>query len=170
MANRRTRTDSTDAAVNAFQAVKNPSELIWPEDTVTPMADPEKQDHAMRIARQIWTSRAPADWKDFDRTQIAQLAITTVDLDELQTMISKVGYVTRKKGGKGQDVIARNPLLDPIVQLQNRQITLARSLALTGAHIDGRTASNAAKQQKATLAVVENLDGDLLATPAKAML
>ena len=166
---RRTRTDSTASAAAAFQSAKNPAEFDWPDDTVTPMADAEKQAHAMRIARQIWSSRAPADWRDFDRTQIAQLAITTVDLDELQTQISAEGYVTTKSNAKGNPTIARNPLLDPIVQLQNRQITLARALGLTGSQLDGRTLANAARQNKATLSVVENLDS-LLATPAKAML
>jgi len=171
MANRRARTDSTTAKTNAFQAAKNPSQFAWPSETVTEMSDPSKQAHAMRIAQQIWTGRAPSDWRDFDRTQIAQLAITTVDLDELQTQISTEGYVTTKPNAKGNPTVARNPLLDPIAQLSNRQITLSRALGLTGTQADGRTVANAAKQQKATLAVVENLSDNLLATPpAKAML
>jgi len=170
MANRRTRTDSTEAATNAFRSVaQNSAEFVWPDQTVSQMVDAKKQAHAMRIAQQIWSSRAPQDWKDFDRTTISQLAITTVDLDELQTQISAEGYVVTKSNSKGNPTTARNPLLDPIVQLQNRQITLSRSLGLSGAPADPKTLANRAAQQKSTLAVVENLD-DLLATPAKAML
>jgi len=167
MAGRRSRTDSTTSATAAFQATQNSAEFVWPTETVTPMAHPEKQEHAMRIAQQIWASRAPQDWGDFQRTMIAQLAIVSVDLDQLQTMISQTGYVTRKSNSKGNPTVARNPLLDPIVQLSNRQITLSRSLGLTGAPADSKTIANRAAQHNETLSVVENIS-DLLATPSKA--
>lgn len=162
MTNRRQRSDSTTAAADSFR--KAGTSFVWPDDTVTPMTDPAKQAHAMRIADQVWQSRAPTDWRPFDSTQIAQLAITTVDLDELQTMISRTGYVTRKAGSKGQPVLARNPLLDPIIQLQGRQISLARSLALTGAQTDSRTVANNAREQHAAQQIADGLD-DLLARP-----
>ena len=91
----------------------------------------------------------------------------SVDLDQLQTMISQTGYVTRKSNSKGNPTVARNPLLDPIVQLSNRQITLSRSLGLTGAPADSKTIANRAAQHNETLSVVENIS-DLLATPSKA--
>ena len=159
---RKSRSDSVTAATDAFR--KAGASFVWPVDTVSKIVDEDKQGHAQRIADQIYQSRAAADWRPFDATQIAQLSIVTVDLDILQTMISQTGYVTRKEGSKGQQVLARNPLLDPIVQLQNRQITLARSLALTGAQTDGRTVANGAKAQASAQSTIDDLD-DLLARP-----
>mgnify|MGYP006863215067 CR=1 FL=1 len=159
---RKHRSDSVTSAAEAFR--KTGASFVWPVDTVSKMADAAKQEHAQRIADQIYQSRAEADWRPFDATQIAQLAIVTVDLDILQTMISQTGYVTRKEGSKGQQVLARNPLLDPIVQLQNRQITLARSLALTGAQTDSRSVANAAKTQAKAQGTIDAMD-DLLARP-----
>jgi hypothetical protein len=142
---RKQRSDSVTGLVAAAQEAKKEVSFTWPADLVTPMADPDKQAHAQRIAEQYWLSRSERDWRPGDGALLAQLAITSTDLDTLQSEISVEGYVLEKEGSKGQPVLAKNPKLDAISMLQNRQVSLLRSLSLTGTQSDSRTTANNAR-------------------------
>ena len=145
MAPRKQRTDTVTGLVAAAQEAKKEASFVWPDDLVTPMAEPDKQAHAQRIAEQYWLSRSERDWRPGDGALLAQLAITSTDLDTLQTEISVEGYVLEKEGSKGQPVLAKNPKLDAISMLQNRQVSLLRSLSLTGGAKDNRVIANSAR-------------------------
>ena len=140
---RRTHNDTAEAAIQNFKDAAG--RFTWPSEEVTPLADETKQARAQKIADRIFTARAPRDWRPFDKVLIAQLAITTAELDGLQTMISRTGYVVGAEGRNGKMQFTRSPLLDPLQALQNREITLARALSITGAQgADTRTVAASA--------------------------
>lgn len=142
---RRTHKNTVQAAVEDFRDAAHL--FTWPADEVTPLPDPDKQARAQAIADRLWTARASRDWRQFDRVLIAQLALTTAELDGIQTLISKTGYVVGQPGKNGKTQYTRSPLLDPLQALQNRQITLSRALGVTGAQgADSRTVAASAQR------------------------
>ena len=142
---RRTHSNTVEAAVQDFR--DSAGRFTWPEDEVTPLPDETKQARAQKIADRLFTARAPRDWREFDRVLIAQLALTTAELDGIQSLISRSGYVVGKEGRNGKTQYTRSPLLDPLQALQNRQITLSRALGVTGVQgADSRTVAASARR------------------------
>jgi hypothetical protein len=153
---RRPRSDSISASLAAHRAQRDGVPITWPTDAVTPLPNPADAERAMLIFERILSARAPEDHRDFDAVLAASLANCSIELDKLNSLVARAGWVVGGAGRNG-DKITRSPLLDPITHLTQRQLALARSLGLSGLPTDAKViAANGrlAKEVKKTAGMV----------------
>lgn len=157
---RRERSDSIPAAVAAARATKDG--IRWP-DVVEPLSSPEQQAKALKVFAMIGESRAIQDWRvrPGDIVLAAQLAKITVMCDELTATIEREGWVVPSPKNPAQSI--RNPAIDAVGQLSQRQLALNRMLA--NGPSDRRTVTNNARTASDARALYGDDEDALFAQP-----
>ena len=155
---RKIRSDSVDAQVQAYR--RGSETFEWPSHMIIPDG---KEDVVMGIALSVFATRDPADWQAHaDFATIAEYALVSADLAEVQHQVSTEGYAIAKEGSKGQTVHARHPLLDGLTHLRTSRQNLARALGLT-AKVEPRETSKRGKDFNKLVGHKSNVASSLLA-------
>ena len=95
---------------------------------------PDMNGHeVLALCDDVWLGRDPRDWRETVSNIIAEFALVSIDLSETQTVLSECNYLITKEGRGGREIQTRHPLMDAAQHLTTRRMSLARSLALTGA-------------------------------------
>ena len=155
---RKLRSDSVDAQVQAYR--RGSETFEWPSHMLIPEG---KNDTVMGIALAVFATRDPADWQaPADFATIAEYALVSADLAEVQHQVSSEGYAVPKMGSKGQIVHARHPLLDGLTHLRTSRQNLARALGLT-AKVEPRETPKRGKAFNELVGHKSNVASSLLA-------
>lgn len=143
---RKPRSDSLQAELVAHQKVTTLKGFDWASTNIAQIDDIELAEIAMRVANDIYASRAAEDWSYVDLTLISQLANVTVELDRCEQQLRACGYLLEKEGKSGV-VQVRHPLTDILSYLSGRQAKLITQLALA-TKVDKATLQNGASLQR----------------------
>ena len=155
---RKIRSDSVDEQVQAYR--RGSETFEWPSHMIIPDG---KDDVVMGIALSVFATRDPADWQAHaDFATIAEYALVSADLAEVQHQVSTEGYAIAKEGSKGQTVHARHPLLDGLTHLRTSRQNLARALGLT-AKVEPRETAKRGKDFNKLVGHKGNVASSLLA-------
>ena len=129
---RKLRSDSLTAQVETAQTAMAEIAFEWPGSWDLPQ-DEAKRAKVLALCDDVWLGRDPRDWRETDSNIIAEFALVSIDLSETQTVLSEYNYLITKEGRGGREIQTRHPLMDAAQHLTTRRMSLARSLALTGA-------------------------------------
>lgn len=148
--NRKPRSDSLQSELAAHARAATSTGFDWGSTNIAPIDDPELAEIAMRVANDIYASRAADDWSYVDMTLISQLANVTVELDRCEQELRACGYLLTKAGKSGL-VQVRHPLTDILSYLSGRQAKLITQLSLA-TKVDKATLQNGASLQRSAQA------------------
>lgn len=152
---RRKRSDSTDAAIQAFKnALEKP---IEPPEYI------ELPDYARPFWDSVVSARARDKWNKSDLEMAANLARCKADIERLQKEIYEEGDVL--ENARGTQIM--NPKHSLLETLSRRAVALSRMLHVhpeaTAGKSEDQVKSN--KKQKEAHQMVAALDDDLIAKP-----
>ena len=137
---RKLRSDSVVAHVTmAKDARKADARFSWPLTWQLP-EDEAKRNLVLLTCDDIFACRPVTEWSALELSLIAEIALITTDLAEIQQTLSAAGYLTHREGKGGREVATRHPLLDVAQHLSTRRTSLARSMSLTGSATNPRGA------------------------------
>lgn len=119
-----------------------------------------RSDEEMVIWKQLTSTRARSDWRDFDLLLVAKMVRAEADIREYQQTLDKAGPLLTTERGTP----VANPLISIIDSLQRQQLAIIRSMSMNQTESDPRTLNAGGKKQQE----YKNLLGDandLIAKP-----
>jgi hypothetical protein len=124
---RKTRTDSVDGDIQAFQNAQE--KIALPEGVI--LRDEQEQ----VIWDQFTKTRTKSAWRDFDLVLLAKAVRLEADIRKIQLTLDKSGPVIKNK----RETLVENPLLRVVDTLQRQQLAIIRSMSLNQTDTDPRT-------------------------------
>ena len=136
---RRAAVDSTAALVSAG---KNTQICDWPEE-VTSVADEEQRRRVENVFSGILATR-----ENFTAPQLAiaaRYAILTIECDKTLSKLVELGWLTKKEGRGGKEIVAQSPLAQIFQMQQGELIRMSTKLGLNHLDADPQTLINHAR-------------------------
>ena len=154
MAGRKSRSDSTTAAVQGFTGAI--------DSVPMPQGVELRSDEERVIWDQFTRARAREDWRDMDLLLLAKVVRMEADIRKHQEDVDAQGWIVKNQRGTQ----IPNPLVAIIDTIERRQMAVIRSMSLNQQANDPRTVNGKAKQNTQSRNTIDALSGSgLIAMP-----
>ena len=154
MAGRKSRSDSTTAAVQGFTGAI--------DSVPMPQGVELRSDEERVIWDQFTRARAREDWRDMDLLLLAKVVRMEADIRKHQEDVDAQGWIVENQRGTQ----IPNPLVAIIDTIERRQMAVIRSMSLNQQANDPRTVNGKAKQNTQSRNTIDALSGSgLIAMP-----
>ena len=154
MAGRKSRSDSTTAAVQGFTGAI--------DSVPMPQGVELRSDEERVIWDQFTRARAREDWRDMDLLLLAKVVRMEADIRRHQEDVDAQGWIVENQRGTQ----IPNPLVAIIDTIERRQMAVIRSMSLNQQANDPRTVNGKAKQNTQSRNTIDALSGSgLIAMP-----
>ena len=150
---RKAAVDSTSALVSAG---KNTSVYQWPEE-VTSVADEEQRRRVENVFSGILATR-----ENFTSPQLAiaaRYAILTIECDKTLSKLVELGWLTKKEGRGGKEIVAQSPLAQIFQMQQGEIVRMSTKLGLNYLDGDPQTIRNHANLSGGARLALQESDG-----------
>jgi len=154
MAGRKSRSDSTTAAVQGFTGAI--------DSVPMPQGVELRSDEERVIWDQFTRARAREDWRDMDLLLLAKVVRMEADIRKHQEDVDTQGWIVENQRGTQ----IPNPLVAIIDTIERRQMAVIRSMSLNQQANDPRTVNGKAKQNTQSRNTIDAISGSgLIAMP-----
>ena len=154
MAGRKSRSDSTTAAVQGFTGAI--------DSVPMPQGVELRSDEERVIWDQFTRARAREDWRDMDLLLLAKVVRMEADIRKHQEDVDAQGWIVKNQRGTQ----IPNPLVAIIDTIERRQMAVIRSMSLNQQANDPRTVNGKAKQNTQSRNTIDAISGSgLIAMP-----